>query len=166
MLSYAIVPRQLKYTILLHISIHQRQQMSILLLIRKILADILHGDKCVHLDAELLADLHNSGLARVLADLTAVYRNEHIGNLHICAGLQHRHGLADSGACGDYVLDDDNAVAVLRLVADDIAAFAMVLASLRLKKNGLSMPQLRASAPETEVASGMPLYAGPNIASN
>ncbi len=28
----------------------------------------------------------------------------------------------------------------LRLVADDIAAFAMVLGSLRLKKNGLSMP--------------------------
>ena len=50
--------------------------MCVLLLICKILTDILHGNERVDLDAELLADLHNGGLARVLADLTAVYRNE------------------------------------------------------------------------------------------
>ena len=111
--------------------------MCVLLLICKILTDILHGNERVDLDAELLADLHNGGLVRVLADLTAVYRNEHIGNLHICAALEHRHGLTDSGACGDYVLDDDNAVTVLRLVADDIAALAVVLGLLAVEEERL-----------------------------
>ena len=124
----------LKYAILLHISIHQGQEMCVFLLICKVLTDILHGNERVDLDAELLADLHNGGLVRVLADLTAVYRNEHIGNLHICAALEHRHGLTDSGACGDYILDDDHAVAVLRLVADDIAAFAVVLGLLAVDR--------------------------------
>ena len=127
----------LKYAILLHISIHQRQEMCVLLLICKILTDILHGNERVDLDAKILADLHNGGLARVLTDLTAVYRNEHIGNLHICAALEHRHGLTDSGACGDYILDDDHAVAVLRLVADDIAAFAVVLGLLAVEEERL-----------------------------
>ena len=54
----------LKYTILLHISIHQGQEMCVFLLICKVLTDILHGNERVDLDAELLADLHNGGLVR------------------------------------------------------------------------------------------------------
>lgn len=72
--STEIRPRKiyiLKYAILLHISIHQRQEMCVLRLIGEILTDILHGNERVDLDAKILADLHNGGLARVLADLTA-----------------------------------------------------------------------------------------------
>ena len=111
--------------------------MCVLRLVREVLTDVLNGYEGVHLDAEFLTDLHDSGLAGVLADLAAVDRDEHIGYLDVRAALEHRHGLTDRGACGDNVLDDDDAVAVLRLVADDAAALAVVLRFLAVEEERL-----------------------------
>ena len=114
--------------------------MRVFLLIRQIFADILHSDERMHLDAELLANFHDRGLARGRADLAAVDRNEHIGHLHIRAAFQHRHGFADRGACGNYVLNDNDTVPVLRLVANDAAALAVVLCLLAVEEKGLINP--------------------------
>ena len=99
--------------------------------------DVRHGDDGVDVDAELLLDLHDGGLAGMLADLAAVDRDEHIRDAHLGSGLQDRNGLAHSGAGGDDVLDDDDAVAVLRLVADQGTAFAVVLGLLAVEEVGL-----------------------------
>ena len=96
--------------------------------------DVSDGDDGMNVDAKLLFDFHDSGLACVLANLTAVDRDEHIRDGYLSCALQNRNGLADSGAGSDNVLDDDDAVAVLWLIADQVAALPWPFASLRLKK--------------------------------
>ncbi len=73
-------------------------------------------------------------LPGTLAYLAAVDGDEHIVDFHIAATVEDRHGLTHGSAGGDDVFDDNNFIAVLRLVADDAAALAVVFASLRLKK--------------------------------
>ena len=96
--------------------------------------DVSDGDDGMNVDAKLLFDLHDSGLACVLADLTAVDRDEHIRDGYLGCTLQNRNGLTDSGAGSDNVLDDDDAVAVLWLIADQVAAFTVVLCLFAVKE--------------------------------
>lgn len=99
--------------------------------------DVLDGDDSVDLDAELLVDLHDGGFAGNLAYLAAVDGDEHIVDFHIAAAVEDRHGLAHGGAGGDDVFDDNNFIAVLRLVADEAAAFAVVFLFLAVEEVGL-----------------------------
>ena len=114
--------KDLQDAVLLHIFFHVDQHGGVLRLFFEILIDVGNGDDGMNVDAKLLLDLHDSGLACVLSNLAAVDRDEHIRDGHFGCALQNRNGFADSGAGGDNILDDDDAVAVLWLVADQAAA--------------------------------------------
>ena len=88
----------------------------------------------MNVDAKLFFYFHNSGLAWILTNFAAVYRDEHIWNSYFCSVLQNRNGFTNCGSSSDNVLDDDDAVAVFWLIANQVAAFTVVFCFFTVKE--------------------------------
>ena len=110
------------------------EHIGVLRVLLEVFVDILDGDDGMDIDAELLFNLHDGGLFAVGTNLTAVDRDEHIGDLGIGTGLDLGDDLPDSGTGGDDIFHQDDAVAVHRLIADHIAAFPVVLDLLAVEE--------------------------------
>ena len=101
----------------------------------QVLDDVVNIDDGVDGEAEVAGDLGGSsqlGLALFLA----VDHDEAGSDLGALQALQVLHGLTDCGAGGDDVLNDDDLFTSLGLVADENAAFAVVLGFLTVEEEG------------------------------
>src|SRR5699024_818299 len=88
-------------------------------------------------DTKFFSDFHDRCFASRLADLAAVDRDKHIGYLDIGATLKHRHGFTNGGTRCDNIFNDDNAVTVLGLIADDAATLTVVFGFLSIEEERL-----------------------------